>query len=199
MSSYHLDKIWSIYQHVDSPCDLDFWQIDLKVIRDHLHSYTNVCTKFDEPRSILSPVIIRIRFGLYINMLTVTVTFICDQLTSKAIGIIYTPRGMSMPNLTNLGQLCLVIIRTRFSLPTDRLTNNMSKAIYPHFVEWGHENSAHVSQYGLHSWHRSTLFADALTTFPQIIPVSKWSIFHFSSTLQDPIPKTCKYIYKLSQ
>ena len=68
---------------------------------------TNVCAKFDEPKSILCQVIIRTRFGLYINMLTVTVTLTLDRLTSKSIGIIYAPTRMSVPNLMNLGQFCV--------------------------------------------------------------------------------------------
>ena len=75
---------------------------------------TRVCAKFDKPRSILCLVIIR--FGLYVNMLKVTVTLTFDRLTSKSIGIIYTPRCMSVPNLRNLGSFCVVIIRTRFGL-----------------------------------------------------------------------------------
>ena len=95
-----------LYQHVDNLCDLELRQIDLKIDRDHLHTNTNVCTKFKEPRSILCLVIIQTRFGLYINMLTVNVTLTFDQMTSKSIGIIYTPICMSVPNLTNLGQFC---------------------------------------------------------------------------------------------
>ena len=130
-----------------------------------------ICAEFEEPRSILCLVIIWARFGLYIIKLKVTVTLTFDRLTSKSIGIIYTPRHkclcqieqpyinslssyhsdkvwsiytnmltvsvtmtfdslisksiviiytpiqMSVPNLTNLGQFCvLVIIRTRFAL-----------------------------------------------------------------------------------
>ena len=39
--------------------------------------------------------------------------------------------------------LCQVIIRTRFGIPTDLPTDrptNMSKAIYPHFIEGGHND-----------------------------------------------------------
>ena len=57
---------------------------------------TNVCAKFVEPRSILCQVIIRTRFGLYINMLTVTVTLTFDRLTSKSIAITHTPTHMSV-------------------------------------------------------------------------------------------------------
>ena len=65
---------------------------------------TNVCAKFEKPKSILCLVIIRTRFGLYVNMLTDTVTLTCDQLTPKSIGVIYTPTHMSALNLINLGQ-----------------------------------------------------------------------------------------------
>ena len=85
-------------------CDLDLSQINLKINRDHLHSNTNACAKFDKPRSILCLLIIQTRFGLCVNMLTVSVTSTFDQLTSKSMEIIYTPRLMSVPNLTNLGQ-----------------------------------------------------------------------------------------------
>ena len=51
---------------------------------------TNVCAKFDKPRSILCQVNIRTRFGLNIKIMTVTVTLTFDPLTSKSIGIIYT-------------------------------------------------------------------------------------------------------------
>ena len=105
VSSY-LDKVCSIYmyQYVDSHCDFDLGLTDLKINRNHLHSDTHVCAKFDEPMSILCLVIIRTRSGLYINMLTVTVPLTIDQMTSKSIGTIYTPRCMSVPNLMNLGQ-----------------------------------------------------------------------------------------------
>ena len=69
---------------------------------------TNVCAKFDEPKSILC-LVIRTRFGLYINMLKITVTLTFDQLTSKSIGIICTPRCMSVPNMTNLSQFCVYL------------------------------------------------------------------------------------------
>ena len=68
---------------------------------------TNLCAKFDEPRSILCLVNMRTRFGLYTKMMTVTVTLTFDHLTSKSIGIIYTLTHMSVPNLMNLGQFCV--------------------------------------------------------------------------------------------
>ena len=117
-SIYHPDKVWSIYQHVEGLCDLDLWQIDLKINRDHLHSNTNVCTKFDEPRSILCLVIIWTRFGLYINMWTVTVTLIFDlkinrdHLHSKTY-VCAKPRSL----------LCLVIFHTRKGLQTGGQTD----------------------------------------------------------------------------
>ena len=104
VSTYHLGKVWSICQYVDGHSNLDHSLIDLKFYRDHLHPKTHVYAKFDKPRSILCLVIIRTRFGLYVNMLKVTVTLTFDQLTSKSIGIIYTPRCMSVPNLRHLGQ-----------------------------------------------------------------------------------------------
>ena len=68
---------------------------------------TNVGAKFDETRSILCLVIMGTRFALYINKMTVTVTLTFDRLTSKSIGIIYTLTRMPVPNLINLGQLCV--------------------------------------------------------------------------------------------
>ena len=163
MSSYHPNKVWSIHQHVESHCDLDLWPIGLKINRDHVHSNTNVCAKFEEsrsilclviirtrfglyqymyvdghcdldlylidltinsdhlhskthvcakwdkPRSILCLVIIQTRFGIYVNMLKVTLTLTFNRLTSKSIGIIYTPRRMSVSNSRNLGQFCVYL------------------------------------------------------------------------------------------
>ena len=74
-----------------------------------IYTKTHVCAKFDKPRSIPCLVIIRTRYCLYVNMLKVTVTLSFDGLTSKSIGIIYNPRRMSVPNLTNLGVFCVVI------------------------------------------------------------------------------------------
>ena len=121
MSSYHPDKIWSICHNVDSLCDLDLWQIDLKINRYHLHSNTNVCTKFDEPRSILCLVIIRTRFGLYIKMLTVTVTLTFERLISKSKGIIYTNTNVCTKCDEPRSILCLVITGTRFGLYSNML------------------------------------------------------------------------------
>ena len=63
---------------------------------------SNVCANFDKPRSILCLVNMQTRFGLYIKIMTVTVTLTFDQLTSKSIGIIFTLTYMSVPNLMNL-------------------------------------------------------------------------------------------------
>ena len=98
---------FGLYQYTDVQCDLDLYLIDLKIDKEHLQQNTNVCAKFEEPRSILCLLIIRARFGLYVNMLMVTVTLTFDPLTSKSNAIIYTPRCMSVPNLTNLGQFCV--------------------------------------------------------------------------------------------
>ena len=68
---------------------------------------TNVCAKFDKPRSIQCLVIMRTRFDLHIDKMMVTVTLTLNQLTSKSKGIIYTPTCMSVPNLVNLGQFCI--------------------------------------------------------------------------------------------
>ena len=65
VSCYHPDKVWSICQHVESHCDLDLQPIDLRIKRDHVHPETQVCARFEEPRSILCLVIIWTRFGLY--------------------------------------------------------------------------------------------------------------------------------------
>ena len=65
---------------------------------------TNVCAKYDEPKSILCLVIIQTRFGLYINMLTVTVTLTFDLKINR---IPYTLTCMSVPNLMNLGKFCV--------------------------------------------------------------------------------------------
>ena len=78
--------------------------IDLKIDRDHLHSKTHVSAKFDDTRPILCLVVIMTRFGVYVNMLTVTVNLTFDRLTSKLIRIIFTPTPRSVPNLMNLGQ-----------------------------------------------------------------------------------------------
>ena len=100
---------FGLYQYVDGHCDLDLYPIDLKINRDHLHPKTHVCAKFDKPRSILCLVIIWTMFGLYVKMLKVTVTLTLDRLTSKSIGIIYTQRRISVPNLRNLGQCCVLL------------------------------------------------------------------------------------------
>ena len=69
----------------------------------------NICTEFEEPMLIMCQVIIWTRFGLFTNMLTVSVTLTFDRMISKLIGIIYTPIQMSSPNLTNLGQFCVLL------------------------------------------------------------------------------------------
>ena len=56
MSSYHLDKVWGFtfkYQKVQGFCNLDLWQVALKINSDHLN-----------PNMNLILVIIRTRFGL---------------------------------------------------------------------------------------------------------------------------------------
>ena len=73
----HPDKVWSIYQYVDSHFDLDFRPIDLKIDKDHLHPNTHVCPKFDKPRSVLSLVITGTRFGLRSD--PVLLSGICDE------------------------------------------------------------------------------------------------------------------------
>ena len=86
---------------------------------DHLHSNTNVCAKFDKPWLILCPIIIRARFGLYVNMLKVTVTLTFDLKINRnhlhpethVCAKFDKPRSM----------LCLVIIRTRFDKPRSML------------------------------------------------------------------------------
>ena len=89
----------------------------LKINSNHLHPKTHICTKFDKPRPILCLVIIWTRFGLYVNMLKVTVTLTLDTLISKSIGAIYTPIQMSVPKFEEYRSiLCLVITRTRFGL-----------------------------------------------------------------------------------
>ena len=89
--------------------------------RNDLHSEMNICTEFEEPMSILCLVIIWTMFGLYIIKLKATVTLTFDRLISKSIEIIYTSRQMCMPNLMNLSQLRLVIMRTRFGLYNNML------------------------------------------------------------------------------
>ena len=71
-------KVWSISQYVDGHRDLDLCPIDLKINLNHLHLKMQVCAKFEEPRSIPCFVIIQTMFGLYVNMLTVTVTLAFD-------------------------------------------------------------------------------------------------------------------------
>ena len=67
----------------------------------------NVCTEFEELVSILCPVIIWTRFGLYIIKMKTTVTLTFDGLISKLVGIIYTQRQMCMLNFMNIGQFCV--------------------------------------------------------------------------------------------
>ena len=134
-----------LYQHVDGLCDLDPRQIDLKINRDHLHSNTDVCAKFYKPMSILCLVIIQSRFGLYINMLAVTVTLTFDQLTSKSIRIIYIPRAMYVPCMYHVWPrsiLCLVNIWTRKGPPTDWQTDRLPWATQytPTSLKGGHKN-----------------------------------------------------------
>ena len=86
---------------------LTFNQLTSKSIGGHLHPKMHVCAKFDKPSSILCLVIIGTRFGLYVNMVKVTVTLTFDRMSSKSIEIIYTPRHISVPNLRNLGQFCV--------------------------------------------------------------------------------------------
>ena len=96
----------------------------------------NVCAKFDEHRSILCLNIMLTRFGLYIKIMTVTVTLTFDRLTSKSIEIIYTPTPISVPILqTSINSGSSYHLDKVWS--TDGPTN-MSKAIYPYFVEGGH-------------------------------------------------------------
>ena len=68
---------------------------NLKINRDHLHSDTHVCAKFDEPRLILCPHIFTCLWLLRPGP---------KQINLKSIGIIYTPRQMALPNLTKLCQ-----------------------------------------------------------------------------------------------
>ena len=86
---------------------LTFEGINLKSPRDHLNSRKNVCVKFDKPLSLLCLVIIRTRFGLYTNILMVSVTLTFDRLISKSIWIIYTSIQMSVLNFTEIGQFCV--------------------------------------------------------------------------------------------
>ena len=69
--------------------------------------------KFDKPMLIPCLFIIRTRFGLYTNMLMVSVTLTFDRLILNLIGIIYTPIQMSVLNLTNLSQLCVYLSSTQ--------------------------------------------------------------------------------------
>ena len=104
---------------------------------------TNVCDKFYKPRSIRCQVYMQTSFGLYIKIMTVTVTLTFDQLTSKSIGIICTLTHMSVPNLMNVGRfcfLCLVIYMTfslyinilmvTVTLTLDRLISKSIEIIY---------------------------------------------------------------------
>ena len=121
MSSYHLNKVWSTCQHVESHCDLELWQIDLKINRDHLHPKTPVCAKFDKPRSILCLVIIRTRFGLYqyvdgqcdLDLWPINLLINRDYLHPKTHICAKFDKPRSI--------LCLVIIRTRFGLYVNML------------------------------------------------------------------------------
>ena len=83
----------------------------------------NICTEFEEHMSILCLVIIWTRFGRYIIKLKAAVTLTLHRLLSKSIGIIYTQRKLFVPNLTNLGEFCvLVIIWTRLGLYINMFT-----------------------------------------------------------------------------
>ena len=86
---------------------LNFDGLILKSIGIIYTPRTDLCAKFDKPRSILCLVNMRTRFGLYIKIMTVTVTLSFDQLISKSIGIIFTLTYMSVPNLMNLGKFCV--------------------------------------------------------------------------------------------
>ena len=99
---------------------LTFDKLTSKSIRI-IYAHTHVCTKFDKRRSILCLVIYTM-FGLYINMLMVTVTLTLDRLISKSVGIIYTPRQMSIKFDETMSIPCLLIILTRFRLYTNMST-----------------------------------------------------------------------------
>ena len=68
----------------------------------------HVCAKFHNPRSILCLAIIRTRFGLY-QYVDGHYDLDLKQIDLKIIGIIYTMRRMSVPNLTTLGQFCVYL------------------------------------------------------------------------------------------
>ena len=91
-------------------------------------------------------------FGLYIIKLKATVT-----LTLNDLKINRDHLHTEMNVCTKFGDpssiLCQVIILTRPGIPTDRPTDgrtdrptNMSKAIYPHFVEGGHNDKKQNTQ-----------------------------------------------------
>ena len=75
----------------------------------------NIYTEFKELLSILCQVIIWTRFGLYTNMLTVSVALTFDGLISKSIRIIYTPKTNVCAKFhEHRSILYRVIMRTRF-------------------------------------------------------------------------------------
>ena len=76
---------------------------------------TNVCAKVDKPRSVLCLVNLQTRFGLYIKIMTVTVTLTFDQLTSKSIGNCYTLTQISAKFDEPRSILC-IIVYTAFGL-----------------------------------------------------------------------------------
>ena len=84
----------------------EFEEPNLKINRDHLHSKTNVCVKFDETVNSVSTYHPDKVWSMYQN-----VDDLCDltldRLISKSTGIIYTLIKMSVPNLRNQGQFCV--------------------------------------------------------------------------------------------
>ena len=121
MSTYHPGKVWYRCQHVESHCDLDLWLIGCKINRDHLHSNTNVCAKFEESGSILRLVIIQTRSGLNqyvdvqcdLDLYPIDLKINRDHLHPEMHVCAKFDKPTSI--------LCLVIIWTRFGLHVNML------------------------------------------------------------------------------
>ena len=83
----------------------------------------NICTKFEEPMSVVCQFIIWRRLGLYIIKLKFTVTLTFDGLISKSIGSIFTLENNVRARFDESRSIqCLVIMRTKFGLYINKMT-----------------------------------------------------------------------------
>ena len=123
--SYHVHNVWSIFLKLKATVNLTLNGLISKLIVI-IYTPIQIWDKFVEPRLILCLVINQTRFGLYVNMLMVTVTLTFYRLTSKSTGIIYNPKRMSAKFEEPKSILCLVIIRTRFGLCVNMMMFTMT-------------------------------------------------------------------------